>query len=73
MALQFIVQSSDNAAVSATLGSLLNLIEVFSISGALWGISVPTKVVDSVGESRIRKLLSSFNVYDLYSGEWRYV
>lgn len=72
MALQFIVQSSSNAEISAAIGTLQESTEVFPIAGALWGISVPTKVVDSIGESHIRALLSRFNVYDIYRGEWRY-
>ena len=72
MALQFIVQTPNSKELSASLGNLAESIELFPISGVLWGISVPTKSVDSIGEDRIRNSLSKFNAYDLYAGKWRY-
>jgi len=72
MPLQLIVQHQNLQEISASLGELDEFVELFPIAGALWGISIPTKVTDRVGEDSIRKSLSKFNVYDLYGGEWRY-
>lgn len=72
MALQFIVQTQSSSELSTSLSKLAESIELFPVSSALWGISIPTKVVDVVGEDRIRSSLVKFNVYNLYAGEWRY-
>ena len=72
MALQLVVQTQNSKELSASLGNLAESIELFPMSGALWGVSVPTKTIDIIGEDRIHRSLSKFNVYDLYSGEWRY-
>ncbi len=72
MALQFIVQTQCSNEISASFGKLAESIELFQVSSALWGISIPSKVVDVVGEDRIRNSLAKFNFYNLYAGEWRY-
>lgn len=72
MALQFIVQTKSSSELSTSLGKLAESIELFPVSSALWGISIPTKIVDVVGEDRIRNNLAKFNFYNLYAGEWRY-
>lgn len=38
----------------------------------MWGVSIPTRLVDLEGEASIRKMLQGLNVYDLYSGTWTY-
>lgn len=72
MALQFIVQTTNNKELFASLGDFAESIELLPMADGLWGISVPTKSVDIFGEDRIRNSLSWLNVYDLYSGEWHY-
>ena len=72
MALQFIVQTQSSNEISASLGKLAESIELFPVSSALWGVAIPSKVVDVVGEDRIRNSRAKFNVYNLYAGEWRY-
>lgn len=34
------------------------------------GISVPTRLVESVGEHKIRATMRNIRAYDLYSGVW---
>lgn len=72
MALQFVIQSKQKLSAAPDLGKLNDPAEIFQITEGLWGISVPTKVVDTLGESEVRASLSKFNVFDLYAGEWRY-
>jgi hypothetical protein len=72
MALQLIVQTANNKELFASLGNFVESIELLPMADGLWGISVPTKSVDILGEDRIRNSLSKFNVYDLYTGEWHY-
>jgi hypothetical protein len=72
MGLQLLVQSESEAVVESLLGSIAERAEVFHVEGALWGISIPTKLVDEVGEEGIRQRLSRLNVYSLYEGQWKY-
>jgi len=72
MGLQLIVQAESEASVAKLLGNAATRSEVFQIAGELWGVSIPTKVVDEVGESVLRRRLSSRNVFDLHEGHWRY-
>jgi hypothetical protein len=72
MGLQLIVQSEGAAPVVKLLGDAAESSEVFQIEGELWGISIPTRVVDELGEPVLRRRLSSLNVFDLYEGHWRY-
>lgn len=70
MALQFIIEVQDSPEVSVALGTVAESVELFPLANGLSGISVPTKVVDAIGEDQIRKHLSRFKMYDLYDGEW---
>jgi hypothetical protein len=72
MGLQLIVQAEREAPIRKLLGDAGDLAEIFQIEGELWGVSVPTRVVDTLGESTLRRQLSSLNVFDLYEGQWRY-
>lgn len=72
MGLQLIVQAESEQLVTTALDTLAGHSEVFPIEGALWGISVPTKIVNQVGENSVRRRLSVFNLYDLYEGKWKY-
>ena len=72
MGLQLVVQAESEATIVKLLGSAGPMTEMFQLSGDLWGISIPTRVVDELGESVIWKRLSSVSVFDLYEGHWRY-
>lgn len=54
------------------LENLAEVVELFHIGGEMWGVSIPTRLVDLEGEASIRKMLQGLNVYDLYSGTWTY-
>jgi hypothetical protein len=70
--LQLIVQAEGEARIVELLGTAGPMTEVFHLAGELWGISIPTKVVDEFSESVIRQRLTTLNVYDLHEGHWRY-
>ena len=72
MGLQLVVQAEGETPIAKVLGNAGPMTEIFQIAGDLWGISIPTKVVDEIGESVVRQRLSRLNVYDLYEGQWRY-
>jgi hypothetical protein len=44
--------------------------EVFLTDPEHVGISIPTRLLDAVGEDKIRKALKEMIVYDLYAGVW---
>jgi hypothetical protein len=71
MALQIIVQAEIQSEIAEAMGPMASSLEVFQVSDLLWGVSVPSKVIESVGENQVRMALSKFNVYDLYGGEWK--
>jgi hypothetical protein len=74
MGLQLLVQADGVASILQALGAVGEHSEFFRVEGALWGISVPTKVLDAIGEEKIRQRLAlKLNVYDLYAGHWSYV
>jgi len=71
MSLQLIVQCGSVAEVETMLSaSCGSATEVFAIDTDNIGISIPTLLLDSVGEDRIRAALSHVRVYDLYCGIW---
>lgn len=72
MGLQLIAQIEAEAALRKLLGPDAERVEVFQIEGELWGISIPTKLVDERGETFFRKRLSAASIYDLWEGKWHY-
>ena len=72
MGLQLIVQAERQSIVFAALGAEGERCEVFPIEGDLWGISIPRKILDVVGERQFRARLAKLSIYDLYEGTWRY-
>lgn len=71
MAMQFIVQdASRDGRLRDVLRGLDEHIEYFALDGDDVGVSVPTKVLDRIGEDKIRNLLSQYRHYDLYAAKW---
>jgi hypothetical protein len=70
--LQLIVQAESEVPIRRLLGDVAERTEIFSVEGELWGVCVPLKVVEEVGESVVRGRLASLSVFDLYEGRWRY-
>jgi hypothetical protein len=72
MGLQLIVQAESEASIARLLGRDAERTEVFQLEGELWGLCIPMKVVDEVGEETFRQRLSALNIFDLYQGKWHY-
>jgi len=70
MALQFIIKNTSLDVLEKGLFSLDIQVEIFKISDNQIGVSIPTKVLDSNSEDTFRNLLSQYECYDLWQGEW---
>lgn len=44
---------------------------IFPIEAGLFGLSIPTKIVDKIGEQAIETKLSTLEYFDLWTGTWR--
>lgn len=71
MGLQVIIKAESIASIESRLGSLGQQCEVFPIESGIFGFSIPTKVIDTIGDSALEKQLALFEYYDLWSGEWK--
>jgi hypothetical protein len=70
MALQFVIPKKSVEAISRQLGDIASQCEIFPMSADYVGLSVPKKVVESLGEAHVRERLTGLNYYDLYKGQW---
>jgi hypothetical protein len=70
MALQVIIVNQSLEAVTRQLGNIAPQCEIFPISSRHVGVSVPSKVLEAIGEDRVRESLMRMNYYDLYKGQW---
>ena len=68
MGFQAIIQVKDESPIRECLGDVAESSEIFRISSDRIGISVPTKVLDTIGEDRFRSRLSQLRWFDLYAG-----
>ena len=48
----------------------LSTIETFPLPDNMVGLVIPTKIVDSVGESQITAALKQVEHFDLWTGQW---
>jgi hypothetical protein len=71
MSLQLIVQCGSVADVEAMLApSCGDAVEVFAIDTNNVGISIPTSLLNSIEEEKIRVGLRGARMYDLFTGVW---
>ena len=70
MGMQFVVHTTSADSVCAALGSIADEVEIFPITISTIGVSIPTKVLDAVGEKAILGRIASFEHFDLWSGTW---
>ncbi len=71
MGIQVLVRGTSIEAVQSALGPLALQSEIFPVESSLFGVSVPTSVVDSAGEQAVSQQLASLEYYELWSGSWR--
>ena len=69
MGLQVIVEAESAERVHEALGHIASSAEVFPVE-AWFGVSIPTSVVDDIGEAEVRRRLSQLKHFDLWEGKW---
>jgi hypothetical protein len=73
MSFQLLIQSPNVQAVELAIPTPFKAaLEVFAVSEGLIGLSIPSQALIHGAEEIILKNLVMMNVYDLYSGQWRY-
>lgn len=71
MGIQIVVVAGSHAEVVEKLGNAAPFAEIFPLPEGNFGISVPSKVVDDIGEQIVLRRISAFAHFDLWAGEWR--
>ena len=70
MGLQVVVKAESVRDIEVALGDFLAESELFRIADGQFGLSIPTKVVDSLGEQLVFGKLANVEYYELWSGKW---
>lgn len=70
MSLQLIARCGSLREIGDRLAPVCAGAEIFAIDREHVGISVPTRLLDTVGEDTVRAALRQISVYDLYAGVW---
>ncbi|MFZ6876433.1 hypothetical protein ACO0LF_30645 [Undibacterium sp. Di27W] len=71
MGIQVIVKTGSASEIASVLGTIATDCEIFPIDEANWGVSIPTKLIDAVGEKSIRVALDKLVHFDLWAGSWK--
>lgn len=72
MGIQVVIRAADIAAIESMLGGMSASIEIFPIHDDHFGVSIPTGVVDDLGEQAVLGSLSRLAYYDLWAGRWHH-
>lgn len=70
MGLQLIVKA-ERKKIEKSLGSLTSECEIFPVTEGLFGISIPERILSSVGEDIVLQKLEQLNRFDLWQGTWQ--
>ncbi|MFZ6759600.1 hypothetical protein ACO0K9_20530 [Undibacterium sp. Ji50W] len=70
MGIQVIVKAKVASDIESALGDIASECEIFPIDNANWGISIPAKLIDIVGEKNVRESLGKLDHFDLWTGVW---
>ncbi len=71
MGLQLILLTQDKSVLDGVVGDAAAECEVFPIDDQLLGVSIPSRLVDAIGEATIRDRLTRWTHFDLWEGSWR--
>jgi len=71
MGIQAVVKTANSKHVESVFGAAFTQIELFPIESGYFGVSIPTKVVDTIGEQAVFDKLAALEHYELWSGSWR--
>ncbi|WOE33301.1 MULTISPECIES: hypothetical protein [unclassified Acinetobacter] len=72
MGLQVIIRCESENEIIESLKGVIDSCEGFFIDKNLFGLSIPTNILDFVGEDNIWAALKNFDVYALWAGNWHY-
>ncbi|MBU9849860.1 hypothetical protein J1788_07295 [Rahnella aceris] len=70
MGLQLIVKA-ERKKIEKSLGSLTSECEIFPVAEDLFGISIPERILSSVGEDVVLQKLEQLKRFDLCQGAWQ--
>lgn len=70
MGLQLIVKA-ERKKIEKSLGSLTSECEIFPVAEDLFGISIPERILSSVGEDVVLQKLEQLKRFDLWQGAWQ--
>lgn len=70
MGMQLTIKTTAQNDIESALGDIAAQCEIFPIEAGLFGLSIPTKVFDSVGEKAVKSKLTSLEHFDLWAGSW---
>ena len=71
MGIQVVVKATSENDIELALGDIAAQCDIFYIEAGLFGLSIPTKIVDSVGEQATETKLATLEYFDLWTGTWR--
>ncbi|TLU70196.1 hypothetical protein FFB58_04005 [Enterobacter sp. MF024] len=70
MGLQLIIKA-DLKKIEKSLGSLASECEIFPVAEGLFGISVPERILSSLGDNVVLRKLQKLKRFDLWQGSWQ--
>ena len=71
MGIQVIVKTKAADNIETALGRIASECEIFPIDTENWGVSIPGKVIDVVGEQQVEAALEKLEHFDLWAGTWK--
>lgn len=69
MGMQVIIKATSKIDIESVLGDIASQCEIFPIEAGHFGLSIPTKVFDSV-EHSVKTKLTALEHFDLWAGSW---
>lgn len=70
MGIQVVVKATSEKDIESALGVIAAQCEIFPIEAGLFGLSIPTKIIDSIGEQCTETKLATLEHFDLWAGAW---
>ncbi len=70
MGIQVVIKATSENDIELALGFIAAQCEIFPIEVGLFGLSIPTKIIDAVGSQDIETKLSTLEHFDLWTGAW---
>ncbi|WP_041522120.1 hypothetical protein [Gilvimarinus agarilyticus] len=71
MGIQAVVKTENPKRVESVFDEFFGEIEFFPLENGFFGLSIPTKVVNTLGERAVFGKLATLDHYELWSGSWR--